>query len=463
MGDESTAGESQMSVASSEMSVVRGGEGGGVEGRGKRMMFLGAVGTVLVLLIVAGIMYGSSTENPTEAGGDDGGAGNPGVGNGQGSGGSGNGYASIKTTSSTTLPKSQNPGPVIPSGKRDSILVCVIGNALSSSEEVDHSFCDYMIFSDLSISDGKVVGTHGRTSWHLFKKLMGVAANKTIPGGSFITAHTENANGPISASSLTPGILQTLTDPPLKMRALGFLGIQYPRINVALFKDYYKVFKTALSNQDKAMTFIGVVITDELDGNNFAKEIASFSDLDTIILETHITHTATGAHPKACTSHYMSYKVGVNATNVPTFKIANTTATHIRKTTQKFRIMFSSSSGVMLFIGDDEITTHGQSCDKALLLRPSVLCDLTTIKDFTIDSNETAAYTVWEKDRRHHFLATMEHSTTEELIGEYVVDQFDGWALFNIELDQHLNCSLADRVADLKTISQIATSRKSKG
>lgn len=454
MGDESTVGESQLSVASSEMSVAGGGEGGGGEGHDKRKMMLGAVCILLSVGIIAGIGYSQlSTEHVTEPGGDDSGGEKSSGGGGQDSV-AGYGYKSGKAASSTTQPKTI---------KRKGILVCIVGSALSSNEDVDPSFCDYTILSDLSFYDGKVAGTHGSTSWKIFRKLMEVADPKTIPGGSFITAHPENPANPISAASLTPEILKTLTDPPLKMRALGFLGIEYPHRDMASFISYYKVFKTALSNLDKAMTFMGVVITQEQGAYDFAKQIAGVSHLDTIILETHVTQIATGAHPKACTTNYMSYEVGELVRNVPTFKVANTTVAYIRQKTNKFRTMYSFSSGAMLFIGDNATASYGKSCDRALLVSPSVLCDLTNGQNFTIDLTETAAYTFWEKDKRHHFLAAMEQTTTEELMAEYGGQQSEGWALFNIELDHHLKCDLADRVADVETISKIARSRKSNG
>lgn len=347
--------------------------------------------------------------------------------------------------------------------KRPGMLVCVTGPQIASNFTIITGLCDYVIYPELTIKQAGVIGSYGKVHWTLFQKAMSdrdVKKANVSAGVSFSAAHPTDKGSTVAQLITKIGIVNTITDPPLSVVALGFLNIQFKNGTMAPFMPVFKLFKTVVQPMPKGMTFLGVVVTSVEEGKSLVNELDNNADIDTVILETHITpHTNRGL-PRVCNVYYVGYSAGGThiKDKVPTFPIANQTQTGLRAKGNKFRVMFSLTFGVMVFSKKtNKALKENYPCEKAYLVPADFLCDNARGGvQLGEDDKQAATYGQWKQGDRELFLTTMSNAMLRKVMKNYLKES-EGWAVFNVDLEDHRVCQPGgSRLQNLQHVSQYA-------
>lgn len=340
--------------------------------------------------------------------------------------------------------------------RRSGMFVCVVGIHLSSRAPLETELCDYIIYPDLSLPNRKVVGSYGGTSWGIFE----AQAKKgfkhgTKAGGSFVESK------PVGGLAANFASLKELVDQPLNFRALGYLDVRFAPGVLEPLQKSFEVFHKLLEKKADRMTFLGVVVPSESLADVLAQELKGIRYIDTIILQTHITPSTENIIYGNCTAHYVGYQIGENAQDVPTFSIAKKTLDAIKKKRKDFRIMFSSTFGVMIYTSTQEIKAYNDRCEYSFLATVDALCPPKTGQGIALkdDQKELVKYATWEQSGRHHFLSTMDEKDISAVLARFIVNVSEGWAGFNIELEERNLCEQGEEFAYLERMSILAKIR----
>lgn len=359
------------------------------------------------------------------------------------------------TTKATTNATSGMPSRTKFTGKAG-MFVCVIGLHLTSSAPLKTDFCDYIIYPDLALPDREVVASYGGTSWGIFKAQAMEGFEESVKtGGSFLQS------SPVGhlAAQIKP--IGELLEAPLNFRALGYLDVRFASGALEPLKTSFEVFHELLKTKEDAMTFLGVIVPSQSLAGVLAEELQDFRYIDTIILQTHITPSTDNITYGNCMAHYVGYLLGEKAHDVPTLSIAKKTLIAIKKKRKDFRIMFSSTFGVMIYTSTQEIKAYNDRCEYAFLATVDALCPETgpgiVLKD---DKKERAKYATWEKNGRHHFLSTMDGNDISAVMSDFIEDVSEGWAGFNIELEERNVCKVDEEFAHIERMSFLAKARR---
>lgn len=101
-----------------------------------------------------------------------------------------------------------------------------------------------------------------------------------------------------------------------------------------------------------------------------------------------------------------------------TQSIAKKTLDAIKKKRKDFRIMFSSTFGVMIYTSTQEIKAYNDRCEYSFLATVDALCPPKTGQGIALkdDQKELVKYATWEQSGRHHFLSTMDEKDISAVV-----------------------------------------------
>ncbi|KAK8782732.1 hypothetical protein V5799_015924 [Amblyomma americanum] len=121
------------------------------------------------------------------------------------------------------------------------------------------------------------------------------------------------------------------------------------------------------------MTFLGVWLHTAKSAQRFVDEVSTMTHITTIILQTHIVKPHVPGDP--CISAPISQTIATELH--PSFEVAQQAVALLRAQGDKFRVLFSSTLGVMLFVGaqnSEEPTAPNQACEQSYMVDNDFTC-----------------------------------------------------------------------------------------
>nr|XP_050034900.2 uncharacterized protein LOC126531424 [Dermacentor andersoni] len=188
------------------------------------------------------------------------------------------------------------------------------------------------------------------------------------------------------------------------------------------------------------MTFLGVWLSSSEEVNNFLAEVVNMQHVTTIILQTHLS--VAYRSNESCLSLPISLLTG--SPGLPTFEIAEQAASALHAQENKFRVVFSSTLGVMTYVGypfSKEPVVPFQPCRQAFMGSIDITCkDAAPLATKSLVKLQSYAYISFEFGTFPFFGTYETEETLVEKLNMYIEHVSDGWALFEVDRDSWLVC-----------------------
>lgn len=437
MGEERS--EMSMVDSSAQSPVTSGMEDKGSSNRGK-------IVAVVVLLLLLGIMAGlvatgafEKGPKPDDKDEDYSGNGSPGDDREPGV------YSTRKTPAHTT--------------KRSGMLVCVVQKHLPDEAVLVASLCDYIIFSELTITKNTLTSYHfaGIIDWNMFIQAFKDPGSGAKAGAGFVVPHPKYRR--LSLENITAGMkaVEELLKAHLNVRALGFLNLMFHETELKQLKPILKEFSDLLKDTGGGITFLGVYLRYRTSAYTLRNELKDLTFLDVLIMQTHISDLFMALAYTPCEVRYVGYKRHLEHRAVPSLELAMYGLSLIREEGIPLRVLFSSTLGVMTYFST-KVPNNETKCFAFDLTTTDYLCPSNTIfEDWKYDFDEIVQY--YNKETSQQFKTAMDENTTEAFINVYL-DKLDGWAAFSVEMEKEQNCKFNESFKILRKMSRLARSLK---
>ncbi|XP_065283392.1 uncharacterized protein [Dermacentor albipictus] len=346
--------------------------------------------------------------------------------------------------------------------RRSGMMFCVVGDGFMSIELFKKKFCDYIVYPDLVAKKKKFFPLFGKTSWDVFRA--GAKANRDVGLGlSFTTMGLrESVNTLYSLIDMAPQLASFVHT--MNVSAMGFLN--FPRhvgITTSNLGPVFQAFTKALARQHykERMTFLGVWLYTAETARTFAAEVTALPQIHTIILQTHLSPRSRAGHT-LCISRPIC-KIAESGV-VPSFEVAQIAASELRSQGDKFRIVFSSTLGVMVYVGQaaaNQPAGPHEGCDSSYMTDRDFTCSggTTPLGLEMYDKDEKYAYVVYRDGPNQHFVT---YETTRSLLEKmnlYIETLSDGWALFEAHRDGAQSCAATEHFERLEMVQFSARNR----
>ncbi|XP_075550128.1 uncharacterized protein LOC142583525 [Dermacentor variabilis] len=341
---------------------------------------------------------------------------------------------------------------------RKGLMFCVLGQSFVAVAPITAGWCDYTIYPDLTIVNDRFQPRYRRSTWEAFQK--GFAAQMNVaPGVSFSLSHSD-------ATTRIPAMGTQLSDlaQTARVRAMGVLNFaRHSSPNTNTLTPMFKAFTKALSWQSDLVhtTFLGVWLYTQNAAMEFASEVVSMHDnLNTIILQTHMSELH--ASPATCISRPICVMASVDT--LPSFRIAEATVSLLREADHKFRIVFSSTLGVMIYAGaagGEQPSGANKPCDWSYMEDYDFTCNDSVLSGKRrYDSDGKYEYVSYNDDDRQYYVTYESSRSIAEKCDMYIPNISEGWALFEIQRDVGAKCSpFGLNYERLETTQSIARNR----
>ncbi|XP_077484784.1 uncharacterized protein LOC144094747 [Amblyomma americanum] len=333
---------------------------------------------------------------------------------------------------------------------RPGMLICVVGESLSNPTVFDGTMCDYAIYPDLVKDGTDFVPLYGKTSWEAFKKA--TETNSQIGVGvSFSLLQAKHSNSTVAYIPTAVPQLEYFVR-TMRVSAMGVLDFaRREGMNTNQLKPMFEVLDRVVRQQNHKtpMVFLGVELGTGDVVDQFVSELPpSVGYITTIIIQTHVHDLPRG--PPNGYNGCISFPVSLNGSPrmLPGFELARIAQHHLRSQGDNFRIMFSSTLGVAMFVGEEggsEPTQPYQSCERTLLVDYDVLCNTTVSSgDPNYHRLDGYAYKTWVHGNRSYWASFETEQSLTVKLQRYITNVSDGWALFEVQHDVGKACGLND-------------------
>lgn len=415
---------------------------------------VGAFGS-LVAIVCIGVYLAFSTGDARHYYGVD-------AGGGKGSSGDGRGGGKM-VDSNTSIPSGDGnwtfgKGATVAAAYRKGIMFCVLGQSFTAVTPITAGWCDYTIYPDLIVVNDGFQPLYRRSTWEKFRE--GFATQKSVaPGVSFSLGQSD-------AMTTIPTMGAQLSDlvRTVRVRAMGVLNYaRHSSPNINIMGPMFKAFTAALSNESGLvpMTFLGVWLYTQNAATEFVSEVLSMQgNLNTIILQTHMSEIH--ASPSTCISRPICVMASVDT--LPSFSIAEAAVTSLREESDKLRLLFSSTLGVMLYAGapgSEQPSGVDKPCAWSYMEDYDFVCNDSVLSGKRrYDSAGKYEYVSYEEDDRMYYVTFESNRSIVEKYQMYIPNISEGWALFDIQRDVGAKCSpFGLNYERLETAQNIARNR----
>ncbi|XP_037574676.2 uncharacterized protein LOC119456930 [Dermacentor silvarum] len=345
--------------------------------------------------------------------------------------------------------------------RRSGMMFCVVGDGLASAELFRKNFCDYIVYPDLVAQGGEFVPLLGKVSWNVFQA--GAKVNRDVGLGLSFSAvgigqHGSTLDSLPSMATQLAGFVQTMN-----VTAMGVLN--FPRhlgTKANTLAPAFQAFANAVSQQrhTEPMTFLGVWLYKEATAREFASEVATMTHINTIIIQTHISVPFRAGH--TCISRPICAMAASDLR--PSFEVAQQAESFLRSRGDKFRIVFSSTLGVMVYVGQafrKQPSGPYDACDSSYMAGRDFLCSggTTSLGLEMYDKDEMYTYVIYQDGSNQHFVT---YETTNSLLDKmnlYIETISDGWALFEAHRDSAQGCAIQEHYQRLEMVQFNARNR----
>lgn len=350
------------------------------------------------------------------------------------------------------------PGLVAPpastvSTQRPGITVCVVGKSFASASLFSGGWCDYAIYPDLEVIASEFAPRHGQSSWRAFKKAIALQPNMGA-GVSFSPRNLGNSVSTVASLTRMSGKLVQLVR-TMNISAMGVLNFQrHLGASTNTLAAAFKVMDAALKQQSytEGMTFLGAVLVNKQSRTDFVNEVYNMQHLTTIIVQTHL-HGDPEPPPNVSSTHQCRvFPVSAIHAQSPhqDFKGAVDVVYTLRMNGDKFRLLFSSTMAVMMFVGAAESGAPKMTydlCERAFMVDYDVTCNATvTSGRKTYDHVNKYAYVTFRDGGRNYFAAYESEESLTAKLSRYVRTFSDGWAMFEVQRDVWKSCLANDYI-----------------
>ncbi|KAL1414544.1 hypothetical protein MTO96_007331 [Rhipicephalus appendiculatus] len=286
-------------------------------------------------------------------------------------------------------------------------------------------FCDYAVFPDLIARNKSFTPLYGQTAWNTFKE--SAAAAQGVEVGLGFTL--DGLGKPGNTIDLVPSMSMELSRLVRSLNASA----------MGAFANAVSMARTI--RMTEPMTFLGVWLTSTKDSTNFVADVQKLNYVTTIILQTHISMPY--GHYQDCVSLPVSLMTGTSV--YPTFEIAAIAAMNLHAMGDRFRIVFSSTLGVMTFVGlksSGSPKGPNQNCTQAFMTGIDSTCStsLPTTVRRGYEQREHFAYIIYEANSNLYYATYETEKSLAEKMNLYIVHISDGWALFEVDRDTRRPC-----------------------
>ncbi|KAH7945124.1 hypothetical protein HPB49_007131 [Dermacentor silvarum] len=189
-----------------------------------------------------------------------------------------------------------------------------------------------------------------------------------------------------------------------------------PLLGKVSWNVFQAAFANAVSQQrhTEPMTFLGVWLYKEATAREFASEVATMTHINTIIIQTHISVPFRAGH--TCISRPICAMAASDLR--PSFEVAQQAESFLRSRGDKFRIVFSSTLGVMVYVGQafrKQPSGPYDACDSSYMAGRDFLCSggTTSLGLEMYDKDEMYTYVIYQDGSNQHFVT---YETTNSLL-----------------------------------------------
>lgn len=349
-----------------------------------------------------------------------------------------------RTEGAVKVIKTPKPVKTVNLNLRPPLLFCTLGYNFEDEKDLNAVPCDYLIYSDLIAHNMTFYPLYGQRSWNAYIAALSTAAAST--GG--ISFSLSEGIGPNSTFDLMEDrgfIVKAYVTQG--MLALGTFDYE-PTAGVPLsrLKNFFKYLNKTLPPlgiNPHSMVYLGVILATNVIADSFISEVSEIPEIATLVLQTHITlrEAHLGGHTD-CHAYPIS-AVGIkNLANntVPRLEVAEHALNLSRSLGDKFRIVFSSTMGVMVYkqMQGQFMQRFRQPCSTWNMGDYDVTCDPELEKK--LDESDLAPYAT-EKKGMYLFSFEDEKSLTMKM-ERYLPSSSDGWCLFDVHRDVYWTCNL---------------------
>ncbi|KAL1414541.1 hypothetical protein MTO96_007329 [Rhipicephalus appendiculatus] len=353
-------------------------------------------------------------------------------------------------------PTQQPQTPMVPTSpptpRRSGMMFCVVGDGLASADLFKNNLCDYIVYPDLVAEGGEFIPLLGRASWSVFQA--GAKANPSNGLGlSFTPVGVGEAGSTLDSLPSMAAQLASFVQ-TMNVNAMGVLNFQRHLVaSSTVLALAFQACASAVSLQTnkEAMVFLGVWLHKENIARQFASEVSTMAHVNTIIIQTHISVPFVLGHTLC-----ISRPVSKMAANDITPQLCD-----------KFRILFSSTLGVMVYVGStfrNEPSGPYQGCDQSYMADWDFLCGGgAPLGPEVLDRAEMYAYIVYKDGTNQHFVS---YETTNSLLDKmnlYIEKVSDGWAMFEAHRDGAKDCAIQEHFQRLRMVQFTARNRSRRG
>ncbi|KAH8023914.1 hypothetical protein HPB51_019151 [Rhipicephalus microplus] len=227
-----------------------------------------------------------------------------------------------------------------------------------------------------------------------------------------------------------------------------------PRHGQSSWKAFRKVMDAALKQQSytEHMVFLGAVLVNKQSRTDFVNEVYNMEHLTTIILQTHVHGDP--ELPLNESSKDRCRVLPVSAINAQSqhqdFAGAAEAAYSLRMRGDKFRLLFSSTMAVVVFVGDgesDEPMKTNDACERAFMMDLDVTCnDTLTGRQNNYDQTNKYAFATFHYGGHRYFATYESEESLADKLSMYLRTYSDGWAMFEVQRDLWKACRTNDYI-----------------
>ncbi|KAL3249106.1 hypothetical protein MRX96_056176 [Rhipicephalus microplus] len=275
--------------------------------------------------------------------------------------------------------------------------------------------------------------------------------------GTGVSFSLRNFGDAVSTLASLPGLSPKLAQlvRTMNLSAMGVLNFQrHLGVSSNTLSAAFRVMDAALKQQSytEHMVFLGAVLVNKQSRTDFVNEVYNMEHLTTIILQTHVHGDP--ELPLNESSKDRCRVLPVSAINAQLqhqdFAGAAEAAYSLRMRGDKFRLLFSSTMAVVVFVGDgesDEPMKTNDACERAFMMDLDVTCnDTLTGRQNTYDQTNKYAFATFRHGGHRYFATYESEESLADKLSMYLRTYSDGWAMFEVQRDLWKACRTNDYI-----------------
>ncbi|XP_075724142.1 uncharacterized protein LOC142766807 [Rhipicephalus microplus] len=302
--------------------------------------------------------------------------------------------------------------------------------------------CDYLIYSDIIASNRTFVPLYGDRSWNAFKIVLGGASSSLTGGVSFSLSEGIGADSTIDIINTQQSELQAFIR--LRMIAMGTFDFEPTAgVPISSLKMFFRFLNKMLPRSPNSMVFLGVFLATNIMADAFIADVSNIPEISTLIVETHITlrQAHLGDHTD-CHAYPISAVGTKNLANnsVPRLEVAEHAVNLSRSRGDLFRMVFSSTMGVMVYkqMPTKPISRFREQCATWNMGDYDVTCDPDVTKQ--LDESDMASYAIVNNGQ--YLFSFEDEKSLKRKLERYLPATSDGWCLFDVHRDVYWTCGV---------------------